>query len=168
MNYPQLQGTAPTARVFLSTSVVNDKIYAIGGGHAQKDTPFGVTEEYDPATDTWTKRADMPTARAGLTTAIVNGKIYAIGGAVSYNNFNLAFSEVEVYNPALDEWEKGLDMPTARAWISSSVANGKIYVIGGRTPAATLSVVEEYTPEDWQSISPQGKLPTKWGEVKSD
>jgi hypothetical protein len=30
--------------------------------------------------------------------------------------------------------------------------------------------MEEYDPEDWQpeTVSPQGKLPTKWGEVKSD
>jgi len=114
----------------------------------------------------------MPTARAGLTTGVLNGKIYAIGGAESYNNFDLAFPNVEVYDPALDKWEKGLDMPTARAWLSSSVANEKIYVIGGRTPHGVLSVVEEYMPEGWplsiSPLSPKGKLPTQWGMMKSE
>jgi RNA polymerase sigma factor (sigma-70 family) len=36
--------------------------------------------------------------------------------------------------------------------------------------AGIIITVEEYTPEGWpfqQSVTPQGKLPTKWGQVKS-
>ena len=56
----------------------NGKIYAIGGG--LQGVGFSTVEEYDPATDTWTKKADMPTGRFALSTSVVNGKIYAIGG----------------------------------------------------------------------------------------
>ena len=70
----------PTAREMLSSSVVNGKIYVIGGGKTG-GTMASTVEEYDPATDTWTKKADMPTARWRLSTRAVNGKIYAIGGA---------------------------------------------------------------------------------------
>lgn len=38
-------------------------------------------EEYDPATDTWTKKTDMPTPRWGLSAEVVNGRIYLIGGS---------------------------------------------------------------------------------------
>ncbi len=159
----------PTARGWLSTSLVNNRIYAIGGGgDANKDMPLKTVEEYDPATDTWTRKADMPTARFGLATGVVNGKIYAIGGTTGIFNFNSAFSEVEIYDPVMDRWEVGSAMPTARAWLSSSAVNGKIYAIGGRTGAKVdLPIVEEYTPEGWPfAVSPQLKLPTKWGEVK--
>jgi N-acetylneuraminic acid mutarotase len=67
----------PTARFGLSTSVVNEKIYAIGGALTQA---LPTVEEYEPAMDTWTRKADMPTARAFFSTSVVNGKIYAIAG----------------------------------------------------------------------------------------
>ena len=166
----------PTARAWLSTCVMNNKIYAIGGSAyvGQKEIVYRAVEEYDPTTDTWTKRTDMPTARTGLTTDVVNGKIYAVGGSVSWDNFNLAFSKVEIYDPIMDRWEMGLDMPTARAWLSSGAVNEKIYAIGGAIPGlVSLAVVEEYIPEGWpfqqsvSSLSPQDKLPTTWGEIKS-
>jgi len=133
----------PTARIGLSASVVNGKIYVIGGA---KDKVFSIVEEYNPATDTWTKKSDMPTARQWLSTSVVNGKIYAIGGGP--DTF-VPLSTVEVYDPAADAWTKKSDMPTARGAFGTSVVNGKIYAIGGTVgpPAwVVISTVEEYDP----------------------
>ena len=105
-------------------------------------------EAYDPATDTWTKKADMPTARALLSTSEVNGKIYAIGGETPHHG--TALSAVEEYDPTTDRWTEKANMPTPRPYLSTSEVNGKIYAIGGvaqgalREPA--LSVVEAYDP----------------------
>ncbi|MBI1929803.1 hypothetical protein HYR99_36830 [Candidatus Poribacteria bacterium] len=87
----------PTPRDSLSTSVVNGKIYAIGGW--SKGGPLSTGEEYDPATNQWIKKTDMPTARGGLSTSVVNGKIYAIGGFVSFVDPPL--STVEEYDTGL-------------------------------------------------------------------
>ena len=103
----------PTARAYLSTSVVNRKIYAIGGYDGQR--VFSTVEEYDPATDTWTKKASMPTARGGLSTSVVNGKIYAIGGLRRQGGVREAVAVVEEYDPTTDRWMKKASMPTARA-----------------------------------------------------
>ncbi|HIE27921.1 TPA: hypothetical protein EYP66_11600 [Candidatus Poribacteria bacterium] len=54
----------PTARYFLSASVVEGKIYVIGGGSGF-DEFYATVEVYDAATDTWVTRADMPTPRGG-------------------------------------------------------------------------------------------------------
>lgn len=73
----------PTARWGLSTSVVNGKIYAIGGmagDSVNGSREVSTVEVYDPTTDTWTMKADMPTARACISTCVVNGKIYVFGG----------------------------------------------------------------------------------------
>ena len=136
----------PTARGDLSTSVVDGKIYAIGGVtayvHQQRQTNYPTVEVYDPATDTWTRKADMPTAREWPSTSVVDGKIYAIGGMVAWVS---ALSTVEIYDPVTDKWEAGLDMPTARRYLSTSAVNGKIYAIGGSTAAnVPLATVEEY------------------------
>ncbi|MBI1925875.1 hypothetical protein HYR99_16695 [Candidatus Poribacteria bacterium] len=141
----------PTARSYFSTSMVNGKIYAIGGTNLPPATipaPIALTvEEYDPATDTWTKKSDMPTARSALSTSVVNGKIYVIGG---YGTGWTPLRTVEEYDPVTDTWTKKSDMPTARGFLAASVVNGKIYAIGGYEgfilSTSTLSTVEEYDP----------------------
>jgi hypothetical protein len=85
----------PTGRTYFSTSVVNGKIYAIGGLTSGIANHVSPVEEYDPATDTWTRKADIPTARSGLTTSAVNGRIYAIGGWVGSSK---VLSTVEEYD----------------------------------------------------------------------
>ena len=138
----------PTPRTHLSTSVVNGKIYAIGGSTSWP-APLSIVEEYDPVTDTWTKKADMPTPRLSPSTSVVNGKIYAIGGwDVSIVPWG-GFSTVEEYDPTTDTWTKKADMPSPRGGLSTSVVNGKIYAIGGLPswPAPlSLSIVEKYDP----------------------
>jgi N-acetylneuraminic acid mutarotase len=147
----------PTARWGHSTSVVNGKIYAIGGalGLTPLDTGLSAVEEYDPATNKWTIKADMPTARGGLATSVVNGKIYAIGGASN----GQIFSTVEEYDPDTDTWTKKSDIPTTRWNLSAGAVNGKIYAIGhGNLPV--LLTVEEYDPETdtWMK---KADMPTK-------
>jgi N-acetylneuraminic acid mutarotase len=87
----------PAPRSDLATSVVNGKIYAIGGciGPPQAPQPSSIVEEYDPVTDRWTRKADMPTARGFLSASAVNGKIYAIGGWMLPNVY---LSTVEEYD----------------------------------------------------------------------
>ena len=87
----------PTARTLFSTSVVNGRVYAIGGFTSGLGGRFSTVEEYDPATDTWTRKAGMPTPRSMLTTSVVNGKIYAIGGSIG--NGPNAIATVEEYDP---------------------------------------------------------------------
>ncbi|MFC1717937.1 sigma-70 family RNA polymerase sigma factor [Candidatus Poribacteria bacterium] len=158
----------PTARWGHSTGVMNGRIYVIGGriGTGEQGPAFPTVEEYDPVTDTWTKKTDMPTARWGLSANVVNGRIYAIGGSTDERT---GLSVVEVYDPVTDKWTKNPDMPTARWYFSASVANGKIYTIGGATAAGVYtSTVEEYDPEfvSGEAINAEGKLPTTWGTVK--
>ena len=129
----------PTVRSNVSVSVVDGKIYAIGGvktkkyqvprgfGHESKELP--TVEMYDPATDTWTQKADMPTPRK-TKTCVVDGKIYAIGGWSTANE-QLQLETVEVYDPATDTWAKAQSMNHARCSAAMSVVNGEIYAIGG-------------------------------------
>ena len=123
----------PTARWNLCASVVDGKIYAIGGGPRYGSAPLRTVEEYDPATDTWTTKSEMPTARQGLSTSVVNGKIYAMGGGDLSAGASAirAFSTVEEYDPATDTWTTKSEMPTARFGHSANVVDGRIYVIGG-------------------------------------
>ncbi len=82
-----------TARLDLTSSVVNGKIYVIGGQNQQGEA-INTVEEYDPVTNKWTTKTSMPAARSGLTSSTVSNKIYVIGGARDG-----VLNTVEEYNP---------------------------------------------------------------------
>ncbi|MFQ5604037.1 MAG: kelch repeat-containing protein [bacterium] len=133
----------PTGRGFLATSAINGKIYAFGGTNrcCPKGTVFATTQEYDPATGTWTTKADMPTARYGVCAGVIDEKIYVIAG-------DPPVKKVEMYDPVTDTWTPKQDMPTARWAPTCGVVNGKIYVFGGllRQGGPATKVVEMYDP----------------------
>ena len=166
----------PTSRR-TSTCVVNGKIYAIGGAkiHKRRIGPgvgrdiieLPTVEMYDPATDTWTQKADMLTPRS-TSTCVVDGKIYAIGGT-AFNNVKKKkpwrLDTVEVYDPATDTWAKAKKMNHVRSGAAISVVDRKIYVMGGTGwpqipfhPGPFLSSMEVYNPKtnQWREI---GEMP---------
>jgi len=153
-----------------SASTVNGKIYVIGG-YVGKGVYTAKVEEYNPLTDTWIKKTDMPTVRKNLCTSVINGKIYAIGGINKVGEAYKVVSVVEEYDPVMDKWTEKANLSAVRHSVASSVVDGKIYAIGGfKDVDATIidPAIEEYTPEAWLSIiSPQGKLPKTWGNIKS-
>ena len=162
-----LRAKMPTARGWMASVVLNNKIYAMGGlaksgeestfmtpqwydakDKATTEEVLSVVEVYDPTTDTWTKKANMPTARFAMSAAVVAGKIYILGGVA---NNGEVLNTVEVYDPTTDTWTKKGNMPTAR-WAAIAVEiNDKITVIGGSILSPKLSgqatLVEIYEPE---------------------
>ena len=139
-------------RVFVSVKVENvhrrgHKQRPVGVATAVGPT-LAVVEEYDPATDQWTQKADMPTGRSGMSTSVVNGKIYVIGG---WGEGDQPLSTVEEYDPVTDTWTRKADMPTCRDSLATVAVDGKIYAIGGYPPAGPWmggsSTMEVYDPE---------------------
>ena len=128
----------PTIRSDLAAVAVGGKIYAIGGRN-NVDGRLSVVEEYNPASDTWKKVADMSTAREGHAAGAVNGKIYAIGGftTVKRRNGTKVLKKVKIveeYDPATNTWaQKGEESrvninPATSFNVSLTVLDGKIYV----------------------------------------
>jgi len=77
----------------------------------------------------------------------------------------LVLSSVTLAKP--DTWTRKADMPTARASLSTSAVNGKIYAIGGVGNNSVLSTVEEYdTGFADEGVEARDKMATKWGKIK--
>ena len=102
-----------TARSSFGIAVVQNRIYVIGGVTGPSDSESsgktGVTEVYNPETDTWETKTSMPTPRSNLCASVSNNKVYLIGGS-AYTNQSVPFSNSvsvnEVYDPKTDTWTK--------------------------------------------------------------
>lgn len=145
-------------------AAVNGKIYVIGG--TNENGYLNTNEEYDPATDTWTRKRSMPTLRSGFAIAVYQNKIYVIGGGGDFG-FEEVTGKNEMYDPLTDTWETKAPMPTARQFMDANVVDGKIYVIGGgkpinfNNPSYVPNINEVYDPETniWStSIAPPVKV----------
>ena len=152
-------------RAAFGIGVIAGKIYVIGGNVDPRDKKpedpgrVDLVEVYDPATDTWAKRADMPTRRDGVRAAVIRDTLYAIGGSgwPHDGQGGPALATIEAYHPKTNRWRKKPDMPNLRWLFSTVVVDEKIYLIGGtdlqsgnRGPAP----VEVYDPatERWRLL----------------
>lgn len=91
-------GDMYTAKAGHTASVINGKIYVMGGyfrnqGQTTKD--FKTIEVYHPQIGRWTQKPDMPVARVGHKAEVINGDIYIFSDA-SHND--VPFTTVAVYN----------------------------------------------------------------------
>jgi N-acetylneuraminic acid mutarotase len=125
----------------------NGKIYLIGGnenpGTGTGILSLGLVQEYDPATDKWTKKKDMPIRSNHMAAAEYRGKIYLSGGVemLEGGKGELPTARNWEYDPAADAWKALAPMPTARTAAAAVEAGGKIYVIGGASVHPGMKVV---------------------------
>jgi N-acetylneuraminic acid mutarotase len=136
-------GASLSARLFYATSsVVNGKIYVIGGCATRQDYPCGqlldTVYEYDPAADAWTTKTPMPTARFGPASTVLDGSIYVLGGYRIIDGETQRVTTSERYDPATDTWDRSAPpLPTAQSKFGAAVVNGTVYVIGTEVYAYT-------------------------------
>ncbi|MEN6428514.1 MAG: LamG-like jellyroll fold domain-containing protein [Phycisphaerales bacterium] len=150
-----------TGRCFLSTVAVGGKLYVLGGGtrvggNSLNDPTMTLltVEEYDPVTDTWTRKADLPRLHGGPGAASeADGTIYFAGAGDTLmigTGSDRGVPLVDAYDPATDTWTTKASMLTARAFFSSCATSGKIYAIGGCVTGAYNSSetfsIEAYDP----------------------
>jgi len=74
----------PTLRGGLGVAAVGDCVYAIGGEVAGAAAPgvTGVTESYDPESDTWRELPSLETPRHGIEAALFGQTILVAGGGL--------------------------------------------------------------------------------------
>jgi N-acetylneuraminic acid mutarotase len=155
-----IKKSMPTARNGPAIAVYQNKIYVIGGIINESDPVSsgytGITEVYDPLTDTWETKEAMPTASSNLDANVVGDKIYLITGLTygdvfpfqGYNDKN------QVYDPSNDSWSTKTPIPSANWGYASAVVDNKIYVIG----ADHLTQIYDPETDTWASGIPSPTL----------
>ena len=132
---------APIAngRHHAASAVLNGKIYFIGGQHKHDGNLVtqADVECYDPATNKWTRVADLPRGRGHISQSCfaLNGKIFVIGGEINHSDH---VNDVTVYDPVTNQWEYWTPLPVSRASGISRPINGLIYYTSGSWQTTTF------------------------------
>jgi hypothetical protein len=123
-NFWARKAPMPTARYTLAVGVVNNVLYAVGGG--AQAVSFRTVEAYTPGSDSWTTKALLPEARSLLNGAgTINGVLYVAGGA---NPQGFATTTLYAYSPSTNTWTTKRPMFLSAACGASAVLGNKLYV----------------------------------------
>jgi N-acetylneuraminic acid mutarotase len=151
----QTEASMPTPRADLTASVVDGKIYLIGGMEYSSTSPYyvetNITEVYDPSSNTWSTGASMPLSSYGYASAVVDGKIFVIGGSKSAGTAGTgAFVDSnQVYDPASNSWGLGASLPVDATFAAGAATTGfmapsMLYCIGGFNTNSFTNIVQVY------------------------
>ncbi len=116
--------------------VAGGKLYVTGGRMGTLSSRSSMVFEYTPG-GAWVTRAPMPTARGGTACGVIADRhIVVLGGEGNPGAQTGVFSEVEVYDAAMDRWTAAEPMVTPRHGMGAAVWNDALHVPGGATRQA--------------------------------
>jgi N-acetylneuraminic acid mutarotase len=136
-------GNYPVACGMLAATVVDGRIYAMGGYNGAW---LSQVHSLDPANpgQGWRAEKEMPVIRACLAAVTANGRIYSIGGY--QDNYSPPQSQVYAYDPRHPDqgWVGAGELPVRLFRHAAAAVDGKILVMGGVTTNGAQSAVYEY------------------------
>src|SRR5581483_11146718 len=128
----QTRAPLPSPRNHLSGAVVNGKLYAIAGQQLEESSSINQSEMdvYDPATDTWSRVADLPLPLSHVhqSTVVYDDKIITVGGELVHNT---SADQVLMYDPTKDLWSIIGYLPSNRRALTAGIINGQLIASGG-------------------------------------
>tara|TARA_R110002096_G_scaffold79532_8_gene186761 strand:+ start:12071 stop:17392 length:5322 start_codon:yes stop_codon:yes gene_type:complete len=130
----------PDALGEVSAELIDGTLYMVGEGSNK-------TYAYDVANDAWSDTlATRPFPGNHHACEVFDGKLYLIGGLGSGQG------KVQIYDPVLNTWSLGADMPWSGGSCSSASIDGLIYVCGGIVGGGTVNNLSVYDPvlDQWQ------------------
>jgi N-acetylneuraminic acid mutarotase len=101
----------------------------VGGGGFGVGVPLNAFYRYDPATNSWTPRANLPVPLQGAVGASDGTYGYIACGRTTGGTFT---NTLYRYNPSTDTWTALSTVPGGGRWIPSmAYYQGKLYIGGG-------------------------------------
>jgi hypothetical protein len=139
------------ARYRAAGASCDGKTYYIFGGN-DGSTVLNETWMYDPASNTWTRKADMPVSLMSMEATCIDDYIYLVGGYTgsAYTNRFL------VYDTVADTWVNStwpnIRTPMTAAW------DGKLYAFGGNPGPSDETWMYDPATAAW--TGPLASMPT--------
>lgn len=130
---------APNKRDHAPCAIVGEKLYFFGGRETGRhngtdydalfDATIGDVDVYDFKTGGWSVHAEpLPIETAAGGTGVVNDRIYYVGGEAFRQE---AFTEMQIFDVALDKWSMGPALNRARHGTNCCIHDQKLWIAAG-------------------------------------
>jgi len=119
----------PTPRSEMSSTLLDGKIYAIGGIRLSGSTDK--VEAYDIENDTWEKLPSLPESLNHSGIASDGNKIYVSGGFTNMRQTNFV-NTLYSFDVSERKWSRLADLPDTRAAHFMIYRDGQLHLFGGR------------------------------------
>jgi serine/threonine protein kinase/N-acetylneuraminic acid mutarotase len=142
---------APTPRLMMAWTVLDDKIFIVGG-MSHGDT-LQVVQSYDPQTRAWQAQPPLPVPLNHATATTYRGEMVVIGGATD----ELANASSKVYALRGGNWVELPSLTHARAAAAAAVVGDELVVAGGQNAKQLVAQTEVFDGQSWKDVA---DLPT--------
>ena len=137
----QSRADMPTPRNHIGYAALGGRAYAVGGQKNENEVSGNRKEvhAYDPATNSWTRLADLPRAVGHISSSTfeMDGRIVVAGGVTQDKK---ALSAVIAYDPRTGDWSALPSLPSTRKSPVADVIGGKLIVTGGSSSGSNVQV----------------------------
>jgi hypothetical protein len=121
-----------------ATTVLDGKMYVIGGCDVTANCGEFDTQVYDPATDQWSSAAPYPIPAGELACGTITGRIYCAGGSQAMSGQYNALRAGYVFDPVKNAWSPIARLPIGLWGSAYGAADGRLVVSGGVTADSTV------------------------------
>jgi N-acetylneuraminic acid mutarotase len=142
---------APTARLMMAWTVLDDKIFIAGG--MRHGEMLQLVQSYDPQTGAWQTQPPLPVPLHHATATTYRGEMVVIGGASD----ELANASNKVYALRGSNWVELPSLTHARAASAAAVVGDKLVVTGGQNEKKLVAQTEVFDGQSWKDVA---DLPT--------
>ncbi|AFM15607.1 serine/threonine protein kinase [Mycolicibacterium chubuense NBB4] len=134
---------APTPRLMTAWTVLDDKIWIIGG--IREGETLQTVETYDPGAKQWEPQPSLPIPLNHAAAATYRGEVVVIGGATDA----IAQASDKVFAFRDHKWVELPSLQHARAAPAAAVVDDKLVVVGGQNDKKLVPQTEVFDGASW-------------------
>jgi serine/threonine-protein kinase PknK len=138
---------APTARLMMAWTVLNDKVWIIGG--LRDGVALQTVESYDPRTGAWQTQPPLPTPLHHAAAATYRGEVVVLGGSSA----ELTQASTKVFALRGGSWVELPSLKHGRAAAAAAVVGDQLVVAGGQNAKQMVPQTEVFDGNSWQDAA---------------
>lgn len=138
---------APTPRLMTAWTVLDDKIWIIGG--LRDGVALSTVESYDPRAGTWQPQPPLPIPLHHAAAATYHGEVVVLGGASS----DLTQASTKVFALRAGKWVELPNLTHARAALAAAVVGDRLVAVGGQNAKQLVGQTEVFDGSSWHDAA---------------
>jgi N-acetylneuraminic acid mutarotase len=138
---------APTPRLMTAWTVLDDKIWIVGG--LRDGVALSTVESYDPRAGTWQPQPPLPIPLHHAAAATYHGEVVVLGGASS----DLTQASTKVFALRGGKWVELPNLTHARAALAAAVVGDKLVAVGGQNAKQLVGQTEVFDGSSWHDAA---------------